>query len=63
MDKDALWEVCEHILTGSANKVLLRRGKIALCERCATELPTERLQTVYESQLMLLIKSKDIIEE
>ena len=50
MDKENLWGVCEHVLAGSANEVLLRRGKIALCKRCAIDLPTERIQTVYESE-------------
>jgi len=50
-----LWGVCEHILTGSARQILLRRDKTALCRRCAIELPTEELQTVSESHLRDLI--------
>ena len=61
MNKENLWGVCEHILTGSASEVLLRHDKIALCKVCTVLLPVEDLQTIYESQLMLLIKSKDII--
>ncbi len=49
MDKDPLWEVCEHILTGSDNKILLRPDKIALCKLCAVILPVEYLHPVYES--------------
>ena len=62
MDKDALWGVCEHILTGSANEILLRPDKIALCTLCTVILPVEDLQAVHESQLMALIKSKDIVD-
>ena len=61
MDKENLWGACEHILTGSANEVLLRHDKIALCRRCTVILPVENLQAVYESQLMDLIKGIDII--
>ena len=28
MDKENLWEVCEHILIGSTNEALLRHDKI-----------------------------------
>ena len=61
MDKENLWGVCEHILTGSANEVLLRRGKIALCKRCAVEFSPERFQAVYESQLRDLIEDINIV--
>ena len=63
MDKDALWGVCEHILTGSANEILLRRdNKIALCPLCTVILPVEDLHAVYESHLMELIKDIDIVD-
>ncbi len=61
MDKENLWGVCEHILTGSANEVLLRHDKIALCRRCTVILPVDNLQAIYENQLMDLIKGIDII--
>ncbi len=63
MDKDALWGVCEHILTESANEILLRRdNKIALCTLCTVILPVEDLHPVYESHLMKLIKDIDIVD-
>ena len=61
MDKENLWLVCEHILTGSANEILLRRDKIALCKLCTVILPVEDLQAVHESQLMALIKDRGMI--
>ncbi len=61
MDKDNLWRACEHILTGSANEILLRRNKIALCTLCTVILPVEDLHPVYESHLMKLVKDIDII--
>ncbi len=62
MDKDALWGVCEHILIGSANEILLRRDMIALCTLCTVILPVEDLHPVYESQLMKLIKDIEIVD-
>ena len=62
MYKDAHWGVCEHILTGSANEILLRRDKIALCTLCTVILPVEDLHAVYESHLMELIKDIDIVD-
>jgi len=47
MDKENLWEVCEHIYIGSAKQILLKRDKVALCRRCTMELPTEELQAVF----------------
>jgi hypothetical protein len=61
MDKENLWGVCEHILTGSTNEALLRHDKIALCKLCTVILPVENLHAVYESHLMELIKGIDII--
>ncbi len=62
MDKDNLWRACEHILTGSANEILLRRNKIALCTLCTVILPIEDLHAVHESHLMDLIKEIDIVD-
>jgi hypothetical protein len=61
MDKETLWGVCEHILIGSTNEVLLRHDKIALCKPCTVILPVEDLHAVYKSHLMELIKGIDII--
>jgi hypothetical protein len=61
MDKENLWGVCEHILTGSANEILIRRDKIALCKWCAVEFFPERFQAVYESQLRDLIEDINIV--
>jgi len=61
MDKENLWLVCKHILTGSTNEILLRRDKMALCKLCSVILPVEDLQAVYESQLMALIKDREMI--
>ena len=55
MDKENLWEVCEHIHIGSARQILLKRDKTALCKQCSMELPTEELQAVSESHLRDLI--------
>ena len=61
MNKENIWEVCEHVFIGSANEVLLRHDKIALCKLCTSELTIEHLHTVYKSQLIELIKDIDII--
>jgi hypothetical protein len=61
MDKENLWGVCEHILTGSTNEALLRHDKIALCKLCTVILSVEDLHAVYKSHLMELIKGIDII--
>ncbi|MGI9569623.1 MAG: hypothetical protein ACR2PH_07790, partial [Desulfobulbia bacterium] len=58
-----LWGVCEHILTGSANEILLRRDKMALCKLCTVILPVEDLQSVRESQLMALIEGMEMIAD
>jgi hypothetical protein len=62
MDKDALWGVCEHILAGSADEILLRPDKIALCTLCTVILPVEDLHAVDESRLAELIKDIDIVD-
>ncbi len=62
MDQENLWRVCEHILTGSANEILLRPDKIAFCKLCAVVPPVEDLHPVYESHLMKLIKNIDIVD-
>jgi len=61
MDKENLWEVCEHIYIGSAKQILLKRDKVALCRRCTMELPTEELQAVSESHLRNLIEDMAMV--
>ena len=61
MDKENLWEVCEHIFFGGANEVWLKRDKIALCKQCTVGLSPERVQTVNESQLREIIKGIGIV--
>ena len=61
MNNKNLWGVCEHVFIGSANEVLLRHDKMALCKLCTAELPIEDLHTVYKSHLIELIKDVDII--
>jgi hypothetical protein len=55
------WEICEHIYIGSARQILLKRDKVALCKRCAMELPTKELQAVSESHLRDLIEDIDVV--
>ena len=61
MGKENFWLVCEHILTGSANEIMLRIDKMALCKLCAVKPPVKDLQAVYESQVMRLIKGKVMV--
>jgi hypothetical protein len=61
MDKENLWEVCEHIFFKGANEVWLRGDKIALCKRCTVGLSPERVQTVNESQLRDLIEDMAMV--
>ena len=63
MDKENLWQVCDHILLESADEIELKSHQIAICKACATLPPynIETLESVPEGILKDLIKDMDIV--